>query len=162
MREYGLSDDAVEFGRWYAFVQIIGNPCDDRHETAQTTSRLCREKRDRRKLCERDEVVDHLGEFVLAEFALLFARKVPLVADNDQAFAFFDRKSREPAVLRGNADHRIEDEDRNIAACDRFERAQRRIVFDCSVRFWFLAHAGSIDEADRAVVPLQQRIDGVA
>jgi hypothetical protein len=106
--------------------------------------------------------VDHVGQFVLAELSLLLAREIPFVSDNDQTLTLLDREAREPPVLRGYTDHRIEDEQRDVAARDRLERTQRRIVFNRTVCFGLLTHAGRVDQANRTVVPVQERVGRVA
>ena len=149
MREHRVADDRVELRRRDAAVEILGDACDDRHQAAQAALRLRREKRDRRELRKRhDARGSTFGELALAEFALLFAHEIPLVADDDQAFALFDRDAGEAPVLRRDADHRVEDEQRDVAARDRRERTQRRVVFDRAVRLGLLAHAGGVDEAN--------------
>ena len=91
-----------------------------------------------------------LREFALAELALL-AHEIPLVADENQAFAFFDGEAGQAPVLRGHARHRVEDEQRDVAARDRFKRAQRRVVRDRAVGFGLFVHARRVDQAQRAI-----------
>ena len=79
-----------------------------------------------------------------------------------EPFTLFDREAGQTPVLRGDADHRIEDEQRDVAARDRFERTQRRVIFDRPMRFGLLAHAGGVDQANGAVMPVQERVDRVA
>ena len=162
MGQHGVADQRVQLRGLDAAVEIFGDAVHDRHQTTQAPFGFSREKRDRCKARERDQIVDHAGKFVLAELALLLAREIPFVSNDDEPFAFLDSQAREAPVLRGNADHRIKDEQRDITAGDGFKRTQRSVVFDRAVRLGFLAHARCVDQPNRAVVPVEQRVDRVA
>src|SRR5579875_68033 len=100
MRENRVADQRVELGGRNAAVEILRDLVDDGHQAAEAALRLCRQKRDRSKRRKRNELVDDVREFPLTEFSLLLAREIPLVSDDDQAFALFDGQTGEAPVLR--------------------------------------------------------------
>src|SRR5438477_13179152 len=101
---------------------------NDRHQASETALRFRGEKRDGPESREGTLFVDHGREFVLAILALL-AREIPLVPHRDQAFSFLENQSGEAALLSANALHRIDAQNRDIAAGDRAERTARGVVF---------------------------------
>ena len=123
MGQHCIADQRVQRRGLNAAIEIFGDAVHDRHQTAQAPFGFRGKKRDRCKARERDQIVDHVGKLVLAELTLLLAREIPLVSDDDESFALLDGQAREAPVLRGDANHRIEDEQRDVTPRDGFERA---------------------------------------
>src|SRR6185312_11233854 len=94
--------------------------------------------------------------------AALLADQVVLVRDDDEPFAFFDDHAGETAVLRGRSRQAVEQQERDVAASDRAERAQRRVVLDRAAGRDFLADAGGVDEPDRVIFVREDSVDRVA
>ena len=65
---------------------------------------------------------DFAREFGLAVLALR-GHEVPLVADDDKRLTLFERHPGETAILVEHALHRIDQQHRDIAAADGFDRA---------------------------------------
>jgi len=144
-----------------AAIEILRDAFDDRHQALQAASGQRREKRHRRERREGHLGVNLRREFVLAVLPEL-ADEVVLVPDDDQR-SCAPRAPARPAAGPGSSDlERVDQQHGDVAASDRLERAQGRIVFDRAVMGPLFADAGRIDEAKRPAFPREQGVDRVA
>ena len=70
--------------------------------------------------------------------------------------------ARKSAILIEHALHRIDQQERDIAATDRLDRSQRAVILDGSGAVDFAAHAGGIDQTHAMIVVHEDRIDRIA
>ena len=118
---------------------------------------------DRREVEERHVVADPLDVLVEGPVGLVLD-EVPLVDRDDEALALLDDVARDVGVLRGQALDGVDDEDGDVRARQRVERAQRRVALGGRPAGDLAAapDAGGVDEDDLAATPRQPRVDRVA
>ena len=129
-------------------------------QAIDTLLRKGRSKEDGRVLEEGQFSTDVFFK-LMARLAVLFD-EVPLVDDDDAAFARFVDVACDFRILFGNAFRRIDDQDGNVRPIDGPQSPDDAVPFDRHVDFGLAAHAGRIDEDEVRSFIRPMRIDRVA
>ena len=91
------------------------------------------------------------------------SRDVPLGEDDERrATSPCARRRRPPRSLLDDALGGVDEDERDVGALRRLERAQLRVVLDPLALLALAAQAGGVDEDERLVAALQHRVDRVA
>ena len=132
-------------------------------DLADALAGLGADRHDRREVEERHLVADPLDVLVEGPVGLL-GDEVPLVDRDDEALALLDDVARDVGVLRGQALDGVDDEDGDVRARQRVQRADRRVALGRRARRDLAAppDPGRVDQHDLAAAPGQPRVDRVA
>ena len=89
-------------------------------------------------------------------------RDVPLREDDQRRAVGLARDVGDGEILVDDALRRVDEDERDVGALRRLERAQLRVVLDALPVAALAAQAGGVDEHERAVAALEHRVDRVA
>ena len=128
-----------------------------RQEPVHSPTREGRQPQHRRVAEEAEPVGDVRGDGL----PTLGRQQIPLVQDDDDRVAGRVDPLGEPLVLVRHAVGGVDDEQRHVAAVDRRERADERVVLGAVVDPGLAAQPGRVDEPDPAFGGVDDRVDGV-